>query len=563
MAIGQVGFAQNESLPTLSEQPAQSPELAALLQSDAPAAIRDYYNARGNASIFLSGDAEAGRALIDALADQHRHALPAADDLLAELTAHATDAISGRGTAEGELAFARAWLNLAKQRLSGIVQPRALSSNMDRSLPELDEAELMARLDGDAVEAIAGLMPDHPHYAQLLDLRAELERVVAAGDWAAGEIPSGGSIEAGDTDARVPQIRARLRALGDYRDGGVPARETTLAGEEPLDGESTLDGEAPLDTVRAAPISQDGQRMDAVTVEALQAFQRRHGLNDDGVVGPKTLAALNTTAEERLRQVLVNLERVRWTGWDRDARHIYVNLPDYRATLNVDGEEVFETRVVVGQARHQTVEFSDTMTHMVVNPTWTVPRSIATEEILPALRSNPNYLNENNMSLIDDGSGVWVPPDTSMINWANFSQSYFPWWIRQGPGPGNALGNVKFMFPNEHAIYLHDTPSRSLFARDARAFSHGCVRVADYRGLAEALLSPQMSDPMSTFDRHRSTGRETRVNLDVKPAVHIDYRTVWVDEDGRAQFRDDMYGRDELVLDALIDLGVEVGAAQG
>jgi len=559
-------FAQSnlESDPldaTVSAAPAWQ-ELADLMQADAPQDVAAFYAGRDYQPLFMANDAELARGVIDALDQQRAHALPEWAERMQPLSRHVAAALDGQLTAEGELAFANAFVALGKSRLAGVVVPTRLSADMHVFPPEIEARDLLSDLasSADPIRHIVNLSPDHPDYAPLLELRADLEQVVANGGWGAADIPSGPSVGPGERDSRVPAIRARLAALGDIEEGRVTARaaDPYAFDDTPLDAQPLPAG--------GEPVSGSGQSsnlMDEATVAALKAFQIRHGLNDDGVVGPKTLAALNTTAGDRLQQVMVNLERIRWTNWDLEEKQIYVNLPDYRMFLREGGEELFTTRVVIGLPKHQTVEFSDTMTHMVVNPTWTVPRSIATEEILPALRRNPNYLNDNNMTLIDDGTGVWTPPDTSLINWDNFSQSYFPWWVRQQPGPGNALGNVKFMFPNQFAIYLHDTPSRSLFARDARAFSHGCVRVADPTGLAEMLLSPQASDPLAEFERHRATGRETTVNLNSRPAVHIDYRTVWIDDSGQVQYRDDIYGRDALVLDALQELGVRVGMAQG
>lgn len=571
LTAGAATFAQSNSnqapldSATLGQQVTVSPirdDLVAIMQQDAPAEVASFYADRDYQPLFLANEAEVARSVIDALDQQRLHALPEWPDRLQSLSRHVAAALDGDVTAEGELAFANAFIALGKSRLAGVVVPTRLSEDMHVFPPEIAASDLLSDLAAvaNATRHIMDLAPDHPDYQPLLALRTKLEEVVSRGGWGAADIPSGSSVAAGERDSRVPAIRARLAALGDI-EGPTASRSVQAVVTNALD-DTPLDGQ-PLQQAVVNSAPSNANLMDDATVAALKEFQIRHGLNDDGVVGPKTLAALNTTADERLRQVLVNLERVRWTDWDRNEKHIYVNLPDYRMFLREGGEELFTTRVVIGQPRHQTVEFSDTMTHLVVNPTWTVPRSIATEEILPTLRNNPNYLNEQNMTLIDDGSGVWTPPDSSMINWANFSQSYFPWWIRQGPGANNALGNVKFMFPNQFAIYLHDTPSRSLFSRDARAFSHGCVRVADPVGLTEALLSPQTSDPLADFQRYRSTGRETTVNLESRPAVHLDYRTVWIDQSGQVQYRDDVYGRDELVLDAMEQLGVRVGLPQG
>ncbi|QPH54574.1 L,D-transpeptidase family protein [Pontivivens ytuae] len=571
-----------EASLTAEEAPAPAPEpvwpeLAELLQASDSVEIEAFYAARDYAPLFTTPDAAAARALSEAMARQGEHGLPVDTDAIDRIARHVEVAYDGGAAPESELALAEAYLDFVRTRLVGIVQPNALSENIHVFPEDIDAvAELMALAEANQpAQHVLSVAPQRDGYMELVRALRDLRALVASGGWVGEEIPGGGAIELGESDPRVPAIRARLASMGDYTppEPGTVQPDYTVSSDNddlPLEGDpgeaanADLGDALPVAASTAEPVDpMTSEVMDPVTEAALKDFQRRHGLNDDGVIGPKTLAALNTTAEERLAQILVNLERVRWTDWNDDERHIYVNMPDYRMWLREGEEEIFTTRVVIGKARHQTVEFSDTMTHMVVNPTWTVPRSIATEEILPQLRENPNYLNENNMSLIDDGTGIWTPEDTSIINWQVFSEDFFPWWIRQGPGPGNALGNVKFMFPNQFAIYLHDTPSRSLFARDARAFSHGCVRVADPRGLAEVLLRAQTADPMALFDRYRATGRETQVNLEQRVPVHLDYRTVWQDEEGVLQFRQDVYGRDALVLDALEAEGVQLLLGQG
>ncbi|MEM0944050.1 MAG: L,D-transpeptidase family protein, partial [Pseudomonadota bacterium] len=236
------------------------------------------------------------------------------------------------------------------------------------------------------------------------------------------------------------------------------------------------------------------------------------------------------------------------------AKHILVNLAAFEFDVLEDGKSVFNSRTVVGKARkHRTPEFSDEMDHMVINPTWFVPRSIAREEILPALQEDPTYLSRKNMRI----TGV---DDPSTIDWSTITPDTFPGKVRQAPGSGNALGRVKFMFPNDHAIYLHDTPAKSLFKRDSRAYSHGCVRVQRPFEFAEYLLSAQEEDPAGTFDRILRSERERYVYLEQPIPVHITYRTFWVDAAGEDQFRGDVYGRDSRVLAALAKAGVDLPA---
>jgi murein L,D-transpeptidase YcbB/YkuD len=224
------------------------------------------------------------------------------------------------------------------------------------------------------------------------------------------------------------------------------------------------------------------------------------------------------------------------------------------------GRFLQESRVVVGLNTHRTPEFSDVMKHLIVIPTWHVPRSIATEEILPELQRDPGYLARKNMRLVPTG-GTEAPANASALYWRLFSENDFPFRVKQNPGDDNALGVVKFMFPNQHAIYLHDTPSKSLFAKDARAFSHGCVRVEKPFELAHLLLASQESDPAAAFQRWLGGGRERQVDLAEPVPVHLTYRTAWVDDLGRHNFRSDVYGRDRTVAAALATAGVDVPGA--
>jgi murein L,D-transpeptidase YcbB/YkuD len=284
---------------------------------------------------------------------------------------------------------------------------------------------------------------------------------------------------------------------------------------------------------------------------AVQRFQARHGLNTDGIVGAMTLGALNTTAAERTAQVAVNLERMRWLNYDLGERHIVINTAAFTMTMIENGAPRFATRVVVGKSRKfQTPEFNDQLEFIVVNPFWNVPYSIASKEILPLLQEDPTYLEQNNMELIDSD----LP--ASMIDWTQVTRGSFPGRIRQRPGPDNALGAVKFLFPNEHLIYMHDTPEQNLFARDRRAYSHGCVRLQDPIGFAHLLLSLQDDDPVGTFNRLRARGGEQWVRVREAIPVYVTYRTAWLDADGVRQFRADVYRRDRDIMAALAAAGV-------
>jgi len=456
-------------------------------------------------------------ALQAALSDADKHGLPA--DRYADEAFETAEP----GSPAYEIAMTRAFLTYARDVNSGLLEPRRVDSDIVVSPKRPDPFALLEGLAEapDAAGYLAALVPSHPHYAALLAEKTRLEGMIAQNVWGA-PVPAGPTLRQGDAGPRVTALRARLSALEDIDLGDAPVFDADLA-------------------------------------EAVKAFQRGRKLTDDAVVGPATLAALNAQPEDMLKQVLVNLERQRWLNYDRGTRHILVNQAAFTAELIDHGEVTLHTRVVIGKNGHRTQEFNDTMTHMVVNPTWHVPRSIATEEMLPKLRRNPGALG-GSMQIMTRG-GTRINP--MLVDFTQYNQSNFPFLIKQRPGGGNALGRVKFMFPNKFNIYLHDTPAKSLFNRDVRAYSHGCVRVQKPFELAHALLAPQRDNPQGYFQALLDGARERRVNLDSPVPVYLTYHSAFVGEDGAIEYRDDIYGRDARVFDALSATGVALGAVEG
>ena len=254
------------------------------------------------------------------------------------------------------------------------------------------------------------------------------------------------------------------------------------------------------------------------------------------------------------------MERERWTNMPKGERHIMVNLADFSAKVMDNGKVTFKTRTVVGHrdSDRRSPEFSDVMEHLVINPTWNVPRSIATKEYLPMLQSNPNAVSHLTLY---DGRGQVV--NRGSVDFTQFNQRNFPFDIKQAPSNSNALGLVKFMFPNRHNIYLHDTPAKSLFAREVRAYSHGCIRLHKPFEFAYTLLARQTSSPKTFFHDILDTGRETQVDLEKQIPVHIMYRTAFTEAKGPMQYRRDIYGRDAKIWRALANEGVALPSVRG
>ena len=285
---------------------------------------------------------------------------------------------------------------------------------------------------------------------------------------------------------------------------------------------------------------------DDVLSAAVSAFQARHGLAADGLVGRKTLAALDRTVQQRIDQIVVNLDRMRHLPRQWEARRIEVNIADATLTFFEDDQPALRSAVIVGAPHHQTPVLATRMTAVVANPTWTVPYSIASKEILPKVRRDPSYLMDRDMRIVgrqDDPFGFGV-------DWTGISSRTFPFTLQQGSGEVNALGSVKFAGANRFSIFLHDTPNRSLFARTDRALSHGCVRVKEVNALARAVFGS--GDAGAAFEAALASGEKKWLPLAQPVPIYLKYQTVFV-ANGKPNFRADVYGRDALYEQRLLD----------
>lgn len=284
----------------------------------------------------------------------------------------------------------------------------------------------------------------------------------------------------------------------------------------------------------------------ASLVDAVKVFQTSVGLLADGRIGPATLAALNVPRAERIRQVKANLERWRWLPNEMGERQVRVNIASFGLEILENSERTFEQRVVVGAQATKTPTFSGRMSYIVANPYWNVPTGVVKNELLPKERKQPGYLLSNNYEVLNSWLSDATPLNGPQITAAAQRGAYVR--VRQKPGNNNALGRLKFMFPNSHDVYMHDTPAKSLFAKEQRAFSHGCIRLSDPLALARYLLRNQ---PDANLDAKLASQRETTLLLRTPYNVHITYFTAWVDKAGELQLRNDVYGRDARLLAAL------------
>jgi murein L,D-transpeptidase YcbB/YkuD len=294
-----------------------------------------------------------------------------------------------------------------------------------------------------------------------------------------------------------------------------------------------------------------GPLFDDTLYEAIVRFQRRHGLKPDGIVGPDTLSALNISAQRRLRQIEVNLERMRWLGRNLGHRYILVNIADFKLDLVDRDQRVMSMGVVAGKPYWNTPVFTEKMKYIIFNPWWSVPESITKEELLPKIQMNPGYLTQQKMKMFNGWGKNAEEINTDTIKWDTISIETFPYIFRQEPGPLNPLGKIKFMLPNKFNIYLHDTPAKGLFSENSRAFSHGCIRVEGPLNLAEYLLQDDPDWDREKIGNAIEGGEETRIDLASPITVHVVYLTAWVDDDDILHFRNDIYGRDDRLDKAL------------
>ncbi|HVJ30805.1 MAG TPA: L,D-transpeptidase family protein [Gammaproteobacteria bacterium] len=441
--------------------------------------------------------------------DYHAAALRAFRATVTEL-----DAVAPTDRAAFDVLLTDSIIRLGYHLRFGKIDPSALDPNWNQSRtlgPGEDAAVTIQKAISSPSlrEFAAKVIPRVFLYQRFKAALAEYRAIEARGGWPS--VPAGPALRPGATDERVPALASRLAVTGDLPASSAPP----------------------------------GTLYDETLVAATQRFQARHGLAADGIVGAGTLAALNVPVGARIDQLRVSLERARQVFYDPESEFLVVNIAGFQLYIVRRGEIVFRARVQVGKPYRQTPIFRAEMTYLVVNPTWTVPPTIFRNDILPAVRRDLGYLASRNIDAFDS-SGAMVDPAT-----ANWSGRNPPYRLVQRPGPDNALGRIKFMFPNEHSVYLHDTPSRDLFDRDSRAFSSGCIRVENPFELAGHLLGSARA--RERLEALVARGKTQTVFLDKPMTVMLLYWTAEVDAAGRVSFFPDVYQRDAAVITALAE----------
>ena len=527
LGVTSIVFILNVSAFASFSQESQSKELS--LRSALKSSLGEFYKMGAPISLFYSErnyepfwieNRKRLESLSRSLSEAGSHGLPEFRYPLGELK-EAIFEDDPTQKAKLELMATEAFLLFAQDISGGILKPNMIDANINVDPQRREASELLASLTEsfDVSSFFENLFPRSNEYEYLVGELRRMRDILRTGSWG-DPVPSGTTLQVGMTHEHVPFLRKRLSKMG-------------------------------------YPVSQTNQRLFDEQLDAsVKKFQEYHGLNPDGVFGKKSIEAINVSPKTRLVQVLVNLERMRWNNQDRGTEYVSVNQANFYAYFKSGNKKVWESRVVIGLPSNQTAEFNDTLTHMVVNPTWHVPKSIAVDEYLPLIQKDSNFLVDNEMVLMVRGTDTII--DSSLIDMQAFTPDNFPFLIKQIPSNINALGMVKFMFPNKFSIYMHDTPMKELFFKDERTFSHGCIRLQEPFEFAYSLLRNQVVDPVNKFQEILKKEEETYINLSRNIPVYITYRTAFFDDFGQVHYRADVYGRDALVYMALADAGVSL-----
>jgi murein L,D-transpeptidase YcbB/YkuD len=509
--------AQDEATSTaLKERLRTATQNAAEGWEALPAALAKVYGERDHAPLWLkdgkpTARAEAALAALKALVDDGLEP----EDYDVALIEKLLGSDSPADKARADYLLSRGWVLAAADLSAGRVNALTIDHNMSPVQRRPDVAAL-AR-DGlaatDAKAFLQSLLPAGRQYPALKKALAEWREKAKTEKYTT--VPRGDLLRPGKCDARVPLIRKRLS-------------ETEANVPEP---------------------TGDPACYDEKLVEAVKRFQEAHNLSVDGVVGPRLTASLNIPIEEKVQQVIANLERRRWAPEQLGSRTLWINAADYFVKFVDDGQVVFRSKVIVGTPKDQTPEITSTMTSFQTNPYWTVPTSIAGEEYLPLLRKDPYALQKSGMRIFADWQSD-TELDPSAVDWANVNPKAFPYRIRQEPGAGNALGYIFFPFSNRYGIYLHDTASRFLFTEGSRNFSHGCIRLQNPFDFVEAALKGG-SVTRQQVEAMAHSGRQAHFAFPAPITIQVTYQTVFADEADAIQFRDDVYGRDRKVFAAM------------
>ena len=476
--------------------------------------LREFYRKRDFIPIWLAVGGHTPRAKFvrDALVFSDREGL---DPLEYHTSAiqYLWRAKRARSKARFELLMSDAFLRYSVEVSVGYQYPRVVDSDwhvMPKKIDSLEQLEAFLTSDT-PLKFVEQMPPPHQAYARLKSSLAYYRILAQQGDWP--KIPAGPQLRLGMEHQQVVALRQRL------------FREEYLSADHDL----------------------ASQYFDEALVQAVKKYQRSYGHKIDGIVGASTRHTMNVSLLERINIIKQNMERWRWVPRSLGERYVIVNMASYNLDYVEHGKSVLNMPVIVGEPYRATPAFVDTLKYVELNPTWNVPPRIAKEKFLPRVQKDINFLKRNNLKVYDS----WKPDaneiDPLKINWAKLTDKWFPYKLEQTPGAHNNMGLIKFMFPNRFRVYLHDTPNRKLFDRYVRTFSAGCIRVSEPFELAKRVLKDNTHWGQTDLDAILASGETTKIPLEKTVAVYLLYWTAWVNEDGRVNFRRDIYQRDKKI----------------
>jgi len=414
-----------------------------------------------------------------------------------------------------DILLSDAFLSLASHLRYGKVDPKNLDPNWNinnavtRSAVEYRLQNAIAK--GQIAAVLTDLRPQSPRYSQLRTGLARYRAIAKEGGWSA--LPEGPTLTEGATDSRIPMLRKRLEASGEIAAQGS---DTTSVYSKDM-------------------------------VDAVKKFQKRNGLHSDGDLGAATVKVMNISVEHRIDQIRINLDRFRWFIGDLEPTYVLVNIPDFTLQYVANGHQAWHTKVIVGQPIRETPVFKAEMQYIIFNPQWVIPPTILAKDALPGIQKSISYLSHKKLNVIDQ-NGTIVDPAT--LNWSQYTKNNFPYRLQQASGDQGSLGRIKFLLPNKHIVYLHDTPNKELFKKSARAFSSGCIRVENPLDLASHVLQDTVKWNKERITAAVNKRKTSTVTLPRRIPVFILYFTAFADGDD-IQFRNDVYGKDAAVLNAL------------
>ena len=415
-----------------------------------------------------------------------------------------------------DLLLSAALYRYSKDVYSGRFDPKRVDADWHINNEPLDVSSLFADVARKAsiAKLLKELPPQHSGYRSLKKQLQDLRQLAQQGGWQ--RLGWGPVLERGVQHQQVMQLRQRLKVSGDLVVDPFPEMDI----------------------------------FDRWLEEAVSQYQARHGLEVDGKVGPQTRRSLNITVKERIRQIRINMERWRWMPRKLGKRYVMVNMSGFELYIMENGGVVLAMPVIIGKSYRSTPTFSGLISYMEYNPYWTIPKKMVLEDIIPRQLNDPSYLSRKTIKVYRGWANAReIDPKT--VDWSKLDEDNFPYWLRQEPGPKNALGRIKFMFSNPYAVYLHGTPDKHLFERVVRAFSSGCIRVKDPVRLAAFLLNEGTLQMEEEVLSNIHLGTNQGVTLPIAIPIYLVYWTAWVDEEGRLNFRDDIYGRDTRLYELL------------